>query len=874
MAGQVCSIGRSDALFPVRWLAIALLLTTAGVLLPGHGVAQGATDQGSVAERLQALVEVGLHYAEHDIEARQRALGEAKALLAAQDAPLPQLRAQYGLADAYLRYQTGDLSGAIEAARTSLTHISLASHPDDHVRSRSLLGGLLLAQGHTDEGLRMFETLFADNLSAVPPMRVENARVNYASALVQVGRIEDAGRAYEQALLYALTHQEDLLGLAAGANYVSLLNKQGMSGEAQYWLTRLEPAMARLPTVMSTAALKIYQLGIAVRSGASAGVLRDIEALLAQSTEAPKLVRAHARELYAEALRQQGQNTAALREAQAALALLEGYPVERPDALIAMARAHLALNDVAAAGRVISGLEGSEFITPSNRVELHELRLEQALLTGDTEAAARALKDFRAANEAQSSFVNERQVSYFQDKLSTQRTALELRLSQEAAALLRAEAATQQAQANEATMRAQALRRERGFIIGIVALIALGAVALIYFNARRQLHSKLRARLRQQNESLSALVDAKSADLVRNVTEQAQLKAALDERRHMEAIGQIAGHVAHDFNNVMQVVSSANDVLAPLVRTSTQQKALSAAQQSIHAASATVRQLLAYSRNQQLEATVFGIGAFMTDNQHLFRSAIGEVNQLQLDHRAEDAHVRLDRGQFTASIINLLRNAADAMTAPGDITLRTQRNEANGSVAIAVIDTGRGMDEAEAARALEPYYSTKNEEAGTGLGLSSVFGFVTQSGGEMTIDSVPGEGTVVSLRFPLQAPIAPQSTSTPAASSLLAQARVLLVEDNPLIASTLQTLLESTGASVVWSDNADNARTRVSDDGPFDLMLTDIKIPGATNGLGLAEWVQTHFPQIRIGMMSGFGSEAGTGNPIPVLSKPFTRDEL
>ena len=206
-------------------------------------------------------------------------------------------------------------------------------------------------------------------------------------------------------------------------------------------------------------------------------------------------------------------------------------------------------------------------------------------------------------------------------------------------------------------------------LIGAVSLIALTAIGLVLLNARRRYNQRLQRELSERNASLAALVESKSKDLIEKVTEQAELKEALAERRHMEAIGQIAGHVAHDFNNALQVVSGANELLAPLALADSQKKALSASNRSVQTGSSTVRQLLAYSRNQRLESKVFAIDDYLRDNALLFRSAVGDVNQLQIDADANGSCVNLDMGQLTASIINLLRNAADSMVSPGTVLL-------------------------------------------------------------------------------------------------------------------------------------------------------------------------------------------------------------
>jgi signal transduction histidine kinase len=856
-------------------LCAVLMLATATA-------AQALTDAATTG-KLADLVARSLNYQTLTMDERQRAVNDALAMLAASDLPQPYERASIALAHAYLLYQGGQLSAAIDTLRNGRALISVDTHPALYVRCTSLLAGLLTTAGQKEEGLQTLETLLSSDLTAVPQTRVENARVNYASTLVQVGRVQDAGRAYEQAIMYGLSQEEDLLALTAGSNYFALLNDQGLFAEGEYWLKQLQPAMARTPKVMATAALELYQYGLLLTAGKAEEALPKLEAFLARATDGPTLVTAHGQELYSDALRTLGRLDEALQAARASLALLANFPLEQPEARIAIVRTLLAMEDYDAAGAELALLRRSDVSTPANRASHDQLRLEHAVRTGNTRQAAEAFDDYVQSNAVLTDFVNTRQADHYADKLRTQRAELELKLSREAQALLQAEATAQKAQASELRTREASNRETRNLQIGLVVILALSAIGLIFFMARRRVERQIQQRLGEQNTTLAKLVDLKSRDLVEKVMEQAELKQALAERRHLEAVGQIAGHVAHDFNNVLQVVASTNELLAANTHSDTQDKALSASNQSVRSGSATVRQLLAYSRNQQLEARLLRITDYLNDNTALFQSAVGDINRLTVDNQAPQAIVRLDSGQLTASIINLLRNAADAMDAPGEIVLRAvavpgsqdpEPDSTAPSVALQVIDQGRGMNAQEVEHAREPYYTTKSSETGTGLGLSSVYGFVAQSGGEIAINSEPGTGTAVTLRFPEVQGTVPPAPAQPPADVTLAGARLLLVEDNPLIAKTLQALLGKHGAQSQWAETADAAREVLGSGTGFDLMLSDIKIPGAMDGFGLARWARANHPAMHIGMMSGYGPTADEDFDIPVLSKPFTGAEL
>lgn len=858
------------------------------LLIQHHSLAARSDVAIEDADRLTSLIQIGLAYTDTPMAQRQQALAQAQVLLAQSAALLPQERAQFGLADAYLKYQQGNVDAAIKTLRTGTVAITLASHPNIYVRARSLLGGLQLTAGRRQQGLATLEDIFAQDLGNVEPQRVENARVNYASGLVQNGHVQRASEAYETALRFALSTEDDVLSLSAGSNYISLLRNQGMSGEAEYWLDRLRGAMGRTPNAMAAAALVLYDYSLILSRGDTTEAIEKLEAFLDQPAPMPSLVRAHGEELYSDALLAAGRLPEALAAGQRALKLLEQYPLEQPETLLALVRTRLAMEDFDAAGEHIAQLSRLDISRPSNVASLDQLRLEHALRVGDIASAARAFDQFIDSNQQLIDFVNQRQTDFYGEKLDRQKAESELKRAEEEKALLRAETAIQTAKANAAKMRERALRQQRGLIIGLVLVIALTAIGWIYFNARRQLQSRLRAHLREQNASLSALVESKSQDLVRTITEQSQLKQALAERRHMEAIGQIAGHVAHDFNNLLQVIASSNDLLSERAQNAIEKKALAASSQSVRSGSSTVRQLLAYSRNQQLESRVFKVSTYLRDTHALFRSAVGDVNQLSVVERCGDTLLKLDTGQLTASLINLLRNAADAMQTAGEIKLVAEvvqsglcdpgatpemdPSKADRFLQLRVIDQGCGMDTETLDQASRPYFTTKSD--GTGLGLSSVYGFALQSGGQVEVESEVGTGTCVTLCFPVYEGTFETQPEIVVPPEPLAGSRVLIVEDNPLIAQTLMAILNREGSQPHWVSAADEAQAALAGDNTFDLLISDVKIPGSMDGFGLAQWVRERYPDVRIGMMSGYGPSTAADSAVPVLAKPFTAKEL
>lgn len=838
---------------------------------------------------LGPIIEDALDYGRRPIDERQQLIQRGYSLLSQNDptkndATWVSERAGLDLAFGYLHYELGDIGLATKTLERSLAKLSKDDEPELYVRSTALLAGLLSASGREDRGLAMLEELLAADLPLEQAHRVEYARVNYAFALLEVGRSKEASKAYEQVLLYAESANDDVLTLAAGSNYVSLLKNQGLSAEAEYWLYQLKPAMSRLPGSQGTAELELFEFCLMLNAGKIEAVLAQLESFMARPQKRPDAILSQSQVIYSDALRAVGRYEESLTATGRALQLTAELPTEQIDARIAKVRTLLAMQDYLRAGDELESLNAMDSSEPSVVTTLHQLQLEYALRIGNTRRAELAFDRYKLTSASLNEFINGRQADYYGEKLRTQRTELELKLARDAQALFAAEAMAQSAQTSELRIRERANRERRNIQIGSITIIALAAIGLVILNSRRRLQKRLQEELSARNETLSALVDAKSRDLVDQVTEQAALKQALAERRHMEAIGQIAGHVAHDFNNTLQVVSSANELLEPLVSTDVHRRVLGASNRSIHTGSSTVRQLLSYSRNQQLESTVFSIERYFDGNAALFRSAIGEVNTLRIENRLQGARVNLDSGQLTSSLINLLRNSADAMDRPGEIILRCLSGanfvgdnslpQVVAQVKLQVVDEGRGMSAEQAKHAFEPYYTTKTIETGTGLGLSSVYGFVVQSGGSVTIDSEVGKGTTVSLSFPSYEGAVAEEPVSAKVESVLANARVLLVEDNVLIAETLQEMLIREGAETAWVDSADAAQAKLESEAPFDIMLSDINIRGALNGFDLARWVRAFHPGMQIGMMSGYGPTMNEEFDVPVLAKPFTRQQL
>ncbi|MDR5857128.1 response regulator [Caballeronia sp. LZ062] len=368
------------------------------------------------------------------------------------------------------------------------------------------------------------------------------------------------------------------------------------------------------------------------------------------------------------------------------------------------------------------------------------------------------------------------------------------------------------------------------------------------------------------------------------------IESAYRQARKMEALGNLVGSVAHDFNNLLMIVST-NVQIARRRAPVGLDRELSAMERALKSGQSLTRQLLGVARKQPLRSEVIGIGKWVTTERELLRASLGAKVALHSEVEADVWTIRVDPAELELALINVAVNARDAMPNGGTFTVRADnvrfRHEdgfplIGEFVQISLEDTGVGMSADVLARAFEPLFTTKPKGMGTGLGLPQVFAFCERAGGLATIDSAIGAGTAVRLYLPratqADAPRAEpeQAVATPQEADGL---RVLLVEDNEEVAAGTEALLTMMGHRVTHVFNADTAMTlleRARDDAalsdfPFDVVLSDIYMPGQLNGIDLAERLQRFEPRIPVILVTGYAEELDRARHVDarVLAKPF-----
>ena len=361
-----------------------------------------------------------------------------------------------------------------------------------------------------------------------------------------------------------------------------------------------------------------------------------------------------------------------------------------------------------------------------------------------------------------------------------------------------------------------------------------------------------------------------------------QQSEQLQQTQRMEAVGRLAGGIAHDFNNLLTGILSYSDLILQELRPSDPlREDVEQIRDAAQRAAGLTRQLLAFSRRQFLNPRVVSLNLTVTELEPMFRRLLGPEVTLETRLDPELGNIVVDPGQLEQVLLNLILNARDAMRAGGQVSLTTMNAELNGEayVAIRVSDTGVGMEEEIQPRIFEPFFTTKHTGAGRGLGLSTVYGIVEQSGGRISVESVPGQGATFTIYFPRHWGMEPAIGTATQQMPQVGTETLLLVEDEAAVRSSVRRLLEWHGYTVLEARNgAEALRVYEAHAEDIDLVLTDVVMP-EMGGHELIERLRQRHPELRVLFMSGYAERALTNDgSIPAgtgyLEKPFTVETL
>lgn len=378
-----------------------------------------------------------------------------------------------------------------------------------------------------------------------------------------------------------------------------------------------------------------------------------------------------------------------------------------------------------------------------------------------------------------------------------------------------------------------------------------------------------------------------------DVTEQKRAELAVREAQKMEVIGQLAGGLAHDFNNILTVIIGNISALAEAdgdshAHDEYTQPALRAAQRGTE----LVRRLLTVARQQPLETHPVDVGALIIGLVPLLRGSLPESISIRTrlgpkQGSAPTAYwAQIDPGQLENALINLALNARDAMPEGGTLAIACERTgaehgtpSADGWIEISVTDSGHGMDEATQAKAFDPFFTTKAFGRGSGLGLAMVQGFVHQSGGMVTLASAPGKGTCIRLKLPVATTAVDSGSAKDDLAELGSAATlVLLVEDDPDVRNVVRGQLTAIGHSVLEAEDGHEAIELLKSVAGIRIVVSDVVMPGGMDGYQLAEAIEATQTDVGIVLMSGYPGEsrlaANGKKTFEFLAKPFSANEL
>jgi PAS domain S-box-containing protein len=401
--------------------------------------------------------------------------------------------------------------------------------------------------------------------------------------------------------------------------------------------------------------------------------------------------------------------------------------------------------------------------------------------------------------------------------------------------------------------------------------------------------------LASHRDRLEQLVAERTADLERSEAERRRAQNMLHQVQKMEVVGQMTGGIAHDFNNLLTVVVANLDLLHDITADrEPARRLIDKAQSAAARGGQLTSQLLTFARRQALRPETLDLNEIFDEFAELLRRAAGEAVQVVIRPASRPALCEIDRGHLEAAVLNLTINARDAMPTGGTLTIatddiyldeayaRTNVDVAAGRyIRVVVADSGTGMAAATLAHAFEPFFTTKEVGKGTGLGLSQVYGFVKQSGGHVTLDSKPGQGTTVKLYLPASTQRKPGAARTATASRQTGRGMetILVVDDDEDVLDVATRALTALGYRVLVARDGAAALAIIESSEPLDLLFTDVVMPNGMTGVELARRACRSRPGLKVVLTSGYpahsltGDAGGTGE-FTLIGKPYRPAQL
>ena len=411
---------------------------------------------------------------------------------------------------------------------------------------------------------------------------------------------------------------------------------------------------------------------------------------------------------------------------------------------------------------------------------------------------------------------------------------------------------------------------------GAGLLIVMAAIALAVLGSAQAALTRANAELERRAKDLSQA----NSDLQAEMTEREKVEANLRQSQKMEALGRLTGGVAHDFNNLLMVISGGLEVMDRVTDPARRAKLKQGVLDAVGRGASLTRQLLAFSRRTALKPEVLDLGVQLETVRELFDRSLREDINVDVQVGAGLWPVEADASELQLALLNIAVNARDAMPAGGSILISVDNlpglaeSDLRGDfVRLSVRDEGTGMTPDVMAKVFEPFFTTKSVGKGTGLGLSQVYGFARASGGDVRIDSTPGHGATVSILFPRSAKAVRVATEArgPASAGGTSPGQVLLVEDDDDVAGVVSDMLGELGWRIERVSGGAQALEVLTARSGFDLVLSDMIMPGEIGGLQLAREIAARYPALPVLLTTGYSdaAAAAAAEGMRLLAKPY-----
>ena len=898
--GQIRSIGMCVLGFalvncPSQWLYSqsnsGASVTAQGELSTAALIGQLEVSEGAARTELQLAI---LKRLDAPLDVRNRACDELLERYRDEDDPLILGAAYSGKGKVY--GDRLDFAAAVKMLEVAEGYGRRCSDRDPSIFFKASCNRAVYlgAMGQRDEPARILR-------AAIEYARPFGDQLDVPFAYATLGRLAEASGAVDKAFEYLQTAfematrlQKATMAAQAGVSILELALAEEKPRLAEEWMQRIEPWVEKSSDPRTKLVLALRRQDIERALGdpklAAQAVQKIIDSKpLGGDAQFMGLLYLS---LAASDFKAKDYE-ASLAAAEKAAELLK--PVFRSWALTQLNRIEslFALGKNAEALASVDALLGDERLVTLHRIQLLELK---SRILASLERHSESLTALQACRVEEAKHASNRAhevAQFIKVAYDGQQRQAEL-----AAAEARQKAAETQAALNqevalrERTAATQDRFIKNGVLVGSLLMLVVGLLFMRTYS-NRQAALIIAQRERELNEQLQLRLEQQAAELKEETAARQQLELAVERKFRDEALGKLTGGVAHDFNNLLTVIMHSIDLLRmqnpKLAKDSVQ--LLDAVSGAADSGSSIVSQLMAYTRQQPLEPQPIQISTWLAQTRTMLRQTLGKPIELIENDQTEGASICIDAAQLTTAVINLLANARDAIhPGSGTIELSIQCLELNelssrtwqglplGHYALfQVLDTGKGMSSEELEHACEPFFTTKNQGAGTGLGLSTVLGFVKQSGGDLRLSSQPGLGTTVSFLLPLTERQAPQAASVEPLVAIGQHSQLLLVEDQEAVRMVLAAGLKTIGYQVTQAGHAEEAMDIINSSGAPRILLTDVRMPGSMNGVQLRRWVLDRFPDVHVVLMSGYRDlepHTGSEKDIVFLQKPVKLQDL